>query len=149
MYKKKVIGKGTGKQRKVPKNYIPDSLSKEDKKKQEKSILEEKKRPKLKSFKSKRSPFTVQFEKKYGYKVSEKSKIAKELLSLKGQELILDKGKKAYFASGSRPNQNPFSWAYARLASALVGGSAEKIDKNILMKYGKGKFKEMIIKKYK
>jgi hypothetical protein len=148
-YKKTTIGKDTKKERKVPSTYVPKTLSKEDKKKQEKSILEKKKRPKLESFESKRSPFTVKFEKMYGYKVSNKSKIAKELLSLKGQELILDKGKSAYFSSGSRPNQNPFSWAYARLASALVGGKSERIDKDILIKYGKGKFKERMIKKYK
>ena len=37
-YKKITIGKGTEKERKIPQRYIPKSLSKEDKKKQEKSI---------------------------------------------------------------------------------------------------------------
>ena len=55
MVEKKVeIGKGK-KKRKVPQRYIPKSLSEADKKKQEKSILKGTKRPKLDSFKSKRS----------------------------------------------------------------------------------------------
>ena len=38
----------------LPKKYVPKSLSKEDRKKQIKSIKEEKPRPKVESFKSKR-----------------------------------------------------------------------------------------------
>ena len=46
MVKKIEIGKGKNK-RKVPQTYIPKELSKSDKKKQEKSILEKKERPKV------------------------------------------------------------------------------------------------------
>ena len=146
-YKKVEIGKGEQK-RKVPQSYIPKSLSKADKKKQEESILKKEKRPKLKSFVSKRSPYVERFEKKYGFKVSNKSRVSKELLTPKGQELILDKGKKAYFSSGSRPNQNMFSWSYARLASSLLFGPAARIDKDILIKYGKGEIKEKALKMF-
>jgi hypothetical protein len=136
-YKKVSIGMGKEK-RSVPSSYVPKSLSKEDKQKQEKSIISEKKRPKLKSFVSKRSPFVKQFEDKYGYKITEKSKIYKNLLSRTGVEKVLAKGKAAYFTSGSRPNQTMFSWSNARLASVLLFGPAAKIDKDILLKYGKG-----------
>ena len=132
--KKIVIGKGKNK-KKVPETYVPKTLSKEDKKKQEKSILEGKKRPKLESFKSKRSSWAEKFEKKYKTKITNKKFINENILKNKGQELILAKGKKAYFTSGSRPNQNPFSWAYARLASVIMNGNARKIDKEIWEKY--------------
>ena len=38
----------------------------------------------------------------------------------------------AYYSGGSRPNQTPSSWAYARLGSALVGGPASCRDRHIL-----------------
>ena len=38
----------------------------------------------------------------------------------------------AYYSSGSRPNQTPHSWGYARLYSALAGGPAAKVDYHIL-----------------
>ena len=60
----------------------------------------------------------------------------------KEQELILDmyrfrlihyckKGMGAYYSGGSRPNQTPFSWGLARLASVIMGGNARKVDKKI------------------
>ena len=33
---------------------------------------------------------------------------------------ILDKGKGAFFSSGSRPGQTPQSWAFGRLASVIL-----------------------------
>ena len=41
--------------KKIPKQYVPKSLTKEDRAKQVKSIKEGKDRPKVESFKSKRS----------------------------------------------------------------------------------------------
>jgi hypothetical protein len=41
---------------------------------------------------------------------------------------IVKKGEGAYYSSGSRPNQTPQSWAYARLASAVTGGKASIVD---------------------
>ena len=134
--KKEKVEIGKGKQKKkVPQSYVPKTLSKEDKKKQEKSILEGKKRPNLDSFKSKRSSWVEKFEKKYGTKITDKKFINDNILKNKGQELVMAKGKKAYFTSGSRPNQTPFSWAYGRLASVILGGPARKIDKDIWEKY--------------
>tara|TARA_R110002012_G_scaffold61820_2_gene162226 strand:- start:7938 stop:8339 length:402 start_codon:yes stop_codon:yes gene_type:complete len=128
------IGKGK-KKKNVPQRYVPKTLTKADRKKQEKSILEGTDRPKLASFKSKRSGWAKKFEDKYGYKITETDKINKEILKEKGQKEIIDKGMKAYYTSGSRPNQTPFSWGLGRLASVLMGGPARKIDIKIWNKY--------------
>jgi len=143
-YKKVQISKT----RKVPSTYVPKGLTVKDKKKQIESILKQEKRPKVKSFTSKRSPYVERFEKKFGYKVSNKSKVTKNLISASGYQQILDKGSAAYFTSGSRPNQNMFSWSMARLASSLLFGPAARIDKNILLKYGKGGILEKAKKKF-
>jgi acyl-CoA synthetase (AMP-forming)/AMP-acid ligase II len=47
-------------------------------------------------------------------------------------ETILSKGRGAFASSGSRPNQTPDSWAYARLASVLTGGKAMAVDRNLI-----------------
>mgnify|MGYP003145268466 CR=1 FL=1 len=122
---------------KYKKTYVPPSLSKEDKKKQIKSIKEQTVRPKLKSFESKRSSFVKRFEKKYGYKINNFSRISKEIITKKGIDEIMDKGRAAYFTSGSRPNQTPTSWALARLASVIMNGKARKVDEKIWKKYKK------------
>lgn len=116
-------------------NYVPSSLTKKDKQKQLKSIKEKTDRPKVDSFKSKRSSWVSKFEKKYGTKITDKKFINDNILKTRGQNLIIEKGMAAYYSSGSRPNQTKFSWAYARLASALLGGPAAKTDKDILIKY--------------
>ena len=130
-YNKVTIGKGE-KKRKVPKTYIPESLSESDKKKQAKSILQEKKRPKLESFESKPSPFIKKFIKKYDKKITDKKWIHENLLSYKGQREVLDKAKGAYFSSGSRPNQTAHSWGRARLASSITSGKAAAVDYKLL-----------------
>ena len=133
---------------KIPKKYTA-GLSPSDKKKQIKSIKESrelykkgqfKHRPKLKSAKTKRSSNVIKFEKMYGTKITDKQYIVKNLISEKGREQIIKKGKAAYASSGSRPNQTPFSWSLARLASVLTFGPALKVDKDIVLKEGKGKF---------
>jgi hypothetical protein len=118
------------------KKYVPKSLSKEDKKKQLKSIKNKTIRPKLKSFKSKRSGYVERFEKKYGYKITN-PRVKKEIISATGFNKILKKGMGAYFSSGSRPNQTPRSWGLARVASVIMNGPARKIDKDIWNKYKK------------
>lgn len=45
---------------------------------------------------------------------------------------IVQKGEGAYYSSGSRPNQTPQSWGIARLASALTGGPASKVDASLV-----------------
>tara|TARA_Y100000361_G_scaffold86743_1_gene77022 strand:+ start:256 stop:666 length:411 start_codon:yes stop_codon:yes gene_type:complete len=121
----------------LPKKYVA-GLSKEDKKKQVKSIKEGKDRPKLKSAPpSKRSSHVEKFEKKYGYKITNDSRISKEIISKTGIDQILSKGRGAYYSQGSRPNTTPTQWARARLASVIMGGKARQVDKAIWEKYKK------------
>ena len=119
----------------LPKGYIPKTLTSKDKKAQEKSILEKKERPKVESFQSKKSGWVEKFEKKYNKKITDKSWINKNIIKSKGQDEIMNKGKGAYYSSGSRPNQTAFSWAYGRLASVIMGGKARNIDKTIWDKF--------------
>jgi len=123
--------------KKIPPQYVPKSLTKEDAKKQIKSIKEGKPRPKVKSFKSKRSSHAEKFEARYGYKISNLTRVAKEIISKRGIDEILKKGVGAYYSSGSRPNQTARSWSLARLASVIMGGAARKVDKDIWEKYKK------------
>jgi len=123
-----------GKSRMVPKTYVPDTLKGEDRKKQIKSIFEGKDRPETK-VKSKRSSWVEKFEKKYGHKISDEKWIHENIITRTGQKKIIDKGKGAYYSSGSRPNQTPTSWGLARLASVILNGPSRRIDKNIWLKY--------------
>ena len=66
--------------RKIPKQYLPKGLTKEDRAKQKKSIEEGKMRPKVESFKSKRSSHVVKFEKKYGVKITNDTFIDKNII---------------------------------------------------------------------
>jgi hypothetical protein len=120
---------------KINPKYVPSSLSASDKKKQIKSIKEKTDRPKLKSAKTKRSVHVIKFEKRYGKKITDDAWISKNLLSRTGIKQIIKKGVAAYYNAGSRPNTTPSQWARARLASALTGGGAAKVDKAILDKY--------------
>ena len=47
-------------------------------------------------------------------------------------EKIANKGRGAYYSSGSRPNQTAESWAIARLASAITGGNSSIVDYHLL-----------------
>jgi hypothetical protein len=115
------------------KKYVPDSLSESDKKKQIKSIKDKTERPKV-DYKPRRSKYVVAFEKKYGTKINDTDFINKNIIKQKGIDLILDKGRGAYY-TGSRPNQTSESWALARLASVIMNGPARKIDIKIWNKY--------------
>jgi len=119
----------------INKKYVPKSLSPSDKKKQVKSIIQGTDRPKVKATK-RRSTYAVSFEKKFGYKITDK-RVEKELISAEGIKQILNKGKGAYYSAGSRPNTTAQQWGYARLASVLVGGPARKVDQKIYDNYKK------------
>ena len=80
---RKVAKVNVGDGKKLPKKYVPKSLSPQDKKKQVKSILEGKDRPKIKSFQSKKSSHIIKFEKKYGKKITDKKWINDNLLKNK------------------------------------------------------------------
>ncbi len=123
------------KKKKIPKKYVPDSLTPSQKKKQMNSIREKRDRPKL-DIKTKRSKFSVMAEKYFGTGKTSIDDIAKKLkINKKGLQLIMEKGQGAYYSSGSRPNQTAFSWGQSRIYSVLFGGEARRIDKDIVKKY--------------
>jgi len=123
-----------GESRMVPKTYV-EGLKGYERRKQIKSIFEGKNRPKVKGFKSERSSWVKKFEEKYGTKITDKEFITKNIISETGREMIIKKGKGAFYSSGSRPNQTPFSWGLSRLASVIMGGNARKVDQKIWDKY--------------
>ena len=127
--------KHKGSTRKIPKKYVPDTLSASDKKKQVKSIVNKTARPKLDSAKTKRSSHAERFERKFGYKVTS-ARVTRELIRPEGKRQILAKGRAAYYTGGSRPNTTPTQWANARLAAVLsTNGAARKVDRAIYEKY--------------
>lgn len=131
-----------------PKKYIPKYLTNKDAKKIkneiEKSKEYYKKTPKkyyirkgVKSMKIKESKHIKKAKKIYNIK---SMKINKELsrktgCKIEGLEKIVNKGRGAYYSSGSRPGQTPDSWGYARLASAVTGGKSSAVDYKIIEKY--------------
>lgn len=122
-----------GETRDVPKTYL-EGLRGKERREQIKSFFENTDRPET-SFKSKRSGWVKKFEEKYGTKITDKKFIHKNIITYTGQEKIINKGKGAYYSSGSRPNQTPYSWGLARLASVIMGGASRNIDKKIWDKY--------------
>ena len=118
----------------IKKQYL-EGLKGNDRTKQIKSIVEGKdtKRPETK-FKSKRSGWVKKFEDKYKHKITDEKFIHENIITRTGQKKIKAKGIAA-FKSGSRPNQNIYSWSNARLASVIMGGGARKIDINEWNKY--------------
>jgi len=102
---------------------------------------------KVKLLPTKRSGYAAEFEKRYGFKVTELDKVKKLFpdTDIKG---ILAKGRAAY-ASGSRPGMTGKAgiegWANGRLGSALVGGKATSIDKDLI---GPKSMKVIFSKKY-
>tara|TARA_Y100000780_G_scaffold231932_1_gene259852 strand:+ start:961 stop:1467 length:507 start_codon:yes stop_codon:yes gene_type:complete len=127
------------KQNKVPKRYLPEGLSDDDKKKQSKQLSKSKKlykkgkyhtRKKVKSYKSKTSSHIINAKKIYNIKsIKPSKKLAKATgCKLKTLKDIVKKGKGAYYSSGSRPNQTATSWGIARLASSITGGKSSIVD---------------------
>jgi len=127
----------------LPKHYY-SNLSRKDKKKQLRSLKKSKKsykkgkyvsRPKLKSFKEKKSSWTQKFHKLHPEantlkQISDATGIPKPALSA-----VKKKGMGAYYSSGSRPNQTAESWGLARMYSYILGGPTRKVDKHITDKY--------------
>ena len=128
-----------------PLRYVPNRLTKRDKKKQKQMLNKSKKmykkgkyytRKKVASFKSKVSPHVTKARKIYKIdKITASPKLAKATgCSVGTLRKIVKKGQGAYFSSGSRPNQTGHSWGRARLASAITGGKAAAVDMKLLMK---------------
>ena len=122
-----------GETRDIPAQYLK-GLKGKDREKQIKSIFEGTIRPKTKA-PEKRSSYVIKFEKKFNKKITDEDWIHKNIITRTGQKKIIEKAMGAYFSGGSRPNQTPSSWGYARLASVIVGGPARRFDKTIWDKY--------------
>ena len=131
--------------RKIPTRYVPAELSKKDGAKQRRSILRSRReytkrhyvdRPRVASFRSRPSSHVSRFKAKYGVdSLVPTPALAKATrCKLWALKKIVQKGEGAFYSSGSRPNQTPQSWAYARLASALTGGPAAKVDADIIQR---------------
>jgi hypothetical protein len=129
----------------VPQRYLPKTLSARDKEKQRNYLKRSRKlyrqgkyyeRPKLSSFRSRKSGHIRNAEEIYHIDQIKPSKILakKTQCSQQALEKIVNKGRGAYYSSGSRPNQTAESWGLARLASAITGGIASVIDYDILRK---------------
>jgi hypothetical protein len=120
-------------------NYVPDSLSPSDRRKQQRMIDLSKKnykrhtyktRKRLRSFVSKPSKHILKAKRLYHLdRIVPNSHLAKATgCPVRVLRQIVKKGEGAYYSSGSRPNQTAQSWAYARLASAVTGGKASQVD---------------------
>lgn len=128
-----------------PIKYIPDKLTKKDKKKQRMMLNKSKKmykqnkyytRKRVASYPHKKSSHILDAQRVYKIKTV---KVGKELSSKTGCSLsalqqIVKKGQGAYYSSGSRPNQTAQSWGLARLASSITGGKSAAVDFAILDK---------------
>ncbi len=85
--------------------------------------------------------YKQQFNKKYGQKLSQPNSI-KDIAKLTGYQYaglkkILKKGEGAYKTNPQSVRKNVTSavqWGYARVYSAVMGGKAAKIDKDLLKK---------------
>jgi hypothetical protein len=127
----------------IPKQYS-SGLSRKDKKKQLRSLKKSQRsykkgkyipRPKLKSFKEKKSSWTQKF-----HKLHPEAKTLKQIADVTGipkpaLSAVKRKGMGAYYSSGSRPNQTAESWGLARMYSYILGGPTRKIDHHITEKY--------------
>jgi len=143
----------------VPKRYYTSkNMTQKDTKKQKKQLRKSRKlykkgkyhtRPKVKSFKSRKSNHLNRLRKMYGVeKIGATNELAKKTqCSKEGLEQILSKGRGAYFSSGSRPNQTAESWAVARLASAVTGGKSSAYDYHVLKEHCKPSSKALKLAK--
>jgi hypothetical protein len=143
---------------KITLRYLPNRLTRKDRKLQSKELMKSRRlykkeiyhsRPKLSSFKSKKSNYIIKAEKMYNVnKIGATDELSKATGCKKSAlAKIINKGAGAYYSSGSRPNQTAQSWGIARLASAITAGKAAAVDYNILEKGCKPKSKALSLAK--
>tara|TARA_A100001015_G_scaffold299700_1_gene384099 strand:+ start:1252 stop:1737 length:486 start_codon:yes stop_codon:yes gene_type:complete len=127
-----------------PKKYIPNILTRKDKKRQHRELRRSTRgykkgkyitRGKVKSFKSKKSQHILNAERIYKVETMKiNKKLAKKTgCSISALNKLVKKGQGAYYSSGSRPNQTAHSWGVARMASSITGGKAAAVDYKILL----------------
>ena len=128
----------------VPVRYVPRTLSRKDRRKQI-AMLKRSRRLykrgqfygrtlKLRSYPHVASKHVVTARRMYKIEkiVPNAALAAATGCSIHSLNQIVKKGEGAFYSSGSRPNQTPQSWGYARLASAITGGKAAGVDYAIL-----------------
>ena len=131
-------------QNRFPARYAPRTLSRKDRSKQI-AMLKRSRRmykrgkyyarsTKLKSYPHVVSKHVVTARRMYHMdRIVPNAALAKATgCSVGSLQKIVKKGEGAFYSSGSRPNQTPQSWGYARLASAITGGKAAAVDFAIL-----------------
>jgi hypothetical protein len=131
----------------VPMRYVPRALSRNDRRTQI-AMLKRSRRlykrgkyygrtTKLKSYLHVASKHTDVARRMYNMKkiVPNAALAAATQCSVAALNQIVKKGEGAFYSSGSRPNQTPQSWGYARLASAITGGKAAAVD-YVILKHG-------------
>lgn len=125
--------------------YIPDILTRKDRKKQlimlnkSKKMYKQRKyytRKKVASYPHKTSPHILNARRIYKINTIRPNQelSSKTGCSIDALNQIVRKGEGAYYSSGSRPNQNAQSWGLARLASSVTGGKSAAVDFSILEK---------------
>ena len=128
-----------------PIRYLPNVLTKKDKKTQINMLIKSKKlykknkyytRKRLPSYKNKKSSHILDARKMYNIKtITPNAELAmKTGCKISALNQIVKKGEGAYYSSGSRPNQTAKSWGLARLASSITSGKSAAVDYDILKK---------------
>ena len=138
--------------------YLPNRLTKKDRKQQSKMLLKSRRlykkgkyytRKRVVSFTSKKSPHILKATKMYNVDtIGPTNELAKATgCSKEALAKIINKGEGAYYSSGSRPNQTSQSWGIARLASSITAGKAAAVDYNILAEGCRPKSKALTLAK--
>ena len=136
--------------------YVPKTLNKKDSIIQRNNISNSRKmykkniyihRKPIKSFTSKKSNHITNAMKMYSItSIKPSIELSKKTgCSIQGLERIVKKGMGAYYSNGSRPNQTPLSWGYARLGSSITGNKASVIDNHILQEECTKKSKALLL----
>jgi len=81
-----------------------------------------------------KSKHIVDFKKKYGYEVTQLTKVYKNIISKRGVDMIISAAVKAY-ASGGSKIMTKREWSFARLSSVILGRGARVVDADIWNKY--------------
>jgi len=128
----------------IPLKYVPNQLTRQDKKKQTNMILKSRKMYKQHKYYTRKHvdyPSKKSSHVKNAYRIYNINKMTpndelsqKTGCSIEALKKIVNKGEGAYYSSGSRPNQTPQSWGLARLASAITAGKAAVVDYDIIDK---------------
>jgi len=148
-----------------PIRYLPNVLTKKDKKTQINMLIKSQKlyktnkyytRKRLPSYKNKKSNHILDARRIYNIKtITPNAELAmKTGCKISALKQIVKKGEGAYYSSGSRPNQTSKSWGLARLASSITSGKSAAVDYDIIKNGCNHKKKAFILanksrKKYK